>query len=181
MIDQSGIPWYNSGVDDFDAYVANRPFARDGEASVWWSQSDVISGPQTAILDFDLGGTWRIESIAFWNMLGSYGFDSFDVLVSDDASFTDAKLLGNFTAVQQPAVDEWGEEVGNYAQVFELAPTTGSFVRLRSTGGWAWEEGFNEIAFEVAPVPEPETYALMAGGLTLLAWAQRRRRTATAV
>jgi hypothetical protein len=32
------------------------------------------------------------------------------------------------------------------------------------------------ISFETAPVPEPETYALMATGLAFVAWAGRRRK-----
>jgi hypothetical protein len=32
------------------------------------------------------------------------------------------------------------------------------------------------ISFEVTPVPEPETYALMAAGLALVGWAGRRKR-----
>jgi len=34
-----------------------------------------------------------------------------------------------------------------------------------------------EIRGFLAPVPEPETYALMLGGLAVLGWAARRRRT----
>jgi hypothetical protein len=32
------------------------------------------------------------------------------------------------------------------------------------------------ISFQIAPVPEPETYALMAAGLACVAWAGRRRK-----
>lgn len=35
------------------------------------------------------------------------------------------------------------------------------------------------ISFEVTPVPEPETYALMAAGLGLVGWAAKRRRRAS--
>jgi hypothetical protein len=39
-------------------------------------------------------------------------------------------------------------------------------------------ERIGGVAIAVAAVPEPETFALMLGGLGLLAWIARRRRSA---
>jgi hypothetical protein len=84
--------------------------------------------------------------------------------------------------------------------VFDITdPANTSFVRMLVNDGLQRPEGLtgfemdgmyylavaNEGAnadtigtalFAIAPIPEPETYALMLGGLGVLAWAARRRK-----
>ncbi|WP_197046813.1 PEP-CTERM sorting domain-containing protein [Paucibacter sp. KBW04] len=73
-----------------------------------------------------------------------------------------------------------------------LNPNTGSFLGFVSTGGlsslklWVGNQGTGEAGVwptindltlgSVAAVPEPQTYALMLGGLGLLGWMARRRK-----
>lgn len=74
---------------------------------------------------------------------------------------------------------------GTYDASFTLAPTafatllTGvqagkAYVNIHTPGTYAG----GEIRGFLAPVPEPESYALMLGGLGLLAWARRRNKKA---
>lgn len=43
-------------------------------------------------------------------------------------------------------------------------------------GPSAYNVGIDNIAFDVTPIPEPETYALMAMGLGMIGWSVARRR-----
>jgi DNA-binding beta-propeller fold protein YncE len=79
--------------------------------------------------------------------------------------------------------------------VFDITdPANSSFVRMLvgdtdvspeglkgyTLDGWHYLAFSNEVsnsttAFQLTPVPEPETYALMLGGLTVVAWMRRRQ------
>jgi glycerophosphoryl diester phosphodiesterase len=55
-----------------------------------------------------------------------------------------------------------------------------AFIRLGMDGIFTDQPDLGVAAVAVAAIPEPETYALMAGGLGVLAWvARNRRRRAT--
>ena len=63
-----------------------------------------------------------------------------------------------------------------------LAAHGGAFTKV-GIGGMdelGASKGFDLDAVSISAVPEPETYALMAGGLGLLAWISRRRGRAAA-
>ena len=73
---------------------------------------------------------------------------------------------------------------GTYDRSFTLTPTAFStllagveagraYVNLHTPGTYA----AGEIRGFLAPVPEPGTYALMLGGLALVGWTARRRRS----
>ncbi len=103
--------------------------------------------------------------------LTSYSFvwgspDTFNDVTVYDTDGTTAQYSGSNLASQ------FGLKAnGNNAEtgLFTITATQGSIdhVVLQSSG----------VAFEIAaPVPEPETYALMLGGLGALAFVSRRRR-----
>ena len=54
----------------------------------------------------------------------------------------------------------------------EVSPFTGGF-----QNGFRISQGGGSVNF-TAPVPEPETYALMLAGLSVVGWSARRRRSA---
>lgn len=58
--------------------------------------------------------------------------------------------------------------------------STIGFTNLKSVT-FSMSSGSQYVAFDnliATPVPEPETYALMLGGLALVGWAARRRKLA---
>lgn len=64
---------------------------------------------------------------------------------------------------------------GNISYSFGLL-TSGDYYYLVTGQGMGTQGGFYTISSTVTPVPEPESYALMLGGLGALAFLARRRR-----
>ncbi len=179
---QSGLSaGYTSGVTDFDAYVASNPtHASNDFANDWIS----AGGFPTGNFDFALGGTFTIQSFALWNIGGNEDFNlrGFELLASDDASFSTFTSLGTFDANPNT-----GPDTAVLPEVFPFAPTSAAFVRMRitSNNGSIFSTGFGEAAFEVqsspTAIPEPGTLALLASGvLSAGLWGWRRRRAASA-
>ena len=62
---QSGLSTgYTSGVTDFDTYIAGNPTHNGGGTSTIWDSNNYTT---TGHIDFDLGGSFSIESFALWN------------------------------------------------------------------------------------------------------------------
>ncbi len=177
---QSGLSaGYTSLVTNFDTYVGSGPTTQslspvDNFMSFLTSSGNV---------DFNLGGTFTIESFALWNggqsgVNGtSSGIRDFQLLVSADSSFSNSISLGNFVANQAPSIGPIG------AQIFTFAPTSAAFVRLASTSTHgAPFTTINEVAFEgtaITAVPEPSSLALLFAASTF--GLIRLRRTGSAL
>ena len=172
---QSGLSaGYTSLVDDFDLYVSAGPAHGSNSGDVWLSDVDNLTG----FIDFSLGGTFLVESMALWNLPnapgslpGDSGVNTFDLFADTDAGFTSPTLLGSFSANEN-----FSDTVP--AQVFTFPETTAAYVRMAiisshgSTG--LSTTGLSEVAFEV--VPEPGTLALL-GLLLVGAGTGRRKRS----
>lgn len=175
-IDQSGLSTgYTSGVTNFDTYIASSP-THDSSliATLWLADPNVGS---TVDLDFDLGGSYAIESMAFWNR-GSNHYSNtraFQLLVADNAAFTGATVVGNYSDVNTNT----GSFTAVLPEVFTFAAITASYVRLQIDVSQDGQVRVGEVAFEVAPqqtVPEPGTLALvLASGLALAAVRRQSR------
>lgn len=90
-----------------------------------------------------------------------------DVTITDLTTGTVLKSFNNFMA---------GNQQSNTASSFDftdVSSTTGIRIEFADT---ALNVGIDNITYDIAPIPEPGTYALMLTGLGLVGCAVRRRR-----
>jgi hypothetical protein len=174
LIDQSGLTaGFVSGVTDFDAYMAGNPRHTTLFSGFEWFSNP--SGITSGFMGFDLGATYQIDRLAFWNDEFS-GTGSLTVFIADNAAFVGATNVGTFNPTNHP------QGGLNYpADVFGFAPTSGRYVRL----GFAdcpqsdpLYQGCSagELAFSVNAAQVPEPVALSLFALAAVGAAVRRRR-----
>lgn len=180
-IDQAGLSaGYTSLVTDFDDYISTNPTHNLAPANNW------LGLAATGNFDFNLGGSFTIQSFALWNWGEDDDFNviGFTLLADDNAAFSSPTVLGNFTADPNT-----GSILAVLPEVFGFTPTEASFVRMQitSNNGNPNSTGFGEAAFEVQStqaVPEPSSLAMFAvGGVVCLAgaaWRRRRKANPTA-
>ncbi|MFC7336481.1 discoidin domain-containing protein [Haloferula chungangensis] len=168
-VNQSGLTTpYMSGVTDFDAYIASAP--THGSSLDYNSWRSDLGSPTVGFLDFDLGATFTIESMALWNYGGNHeqNVAVFDLKVADNPDFTGA------TSFTTDVVNtNTGPSTAVLPQVFSITPTAGRYVRMEilANNGSPDFTAIGEVAFEV--VPEPSTTVLI--GLAAGLFARRRR------
>lgn len=172
-INKSGLSrTYTSLVTDFDAFIATNPTAAHGNgANIWGSTLGVRAGN----FDLNLGGTFLVSGMAFWNLVGDVSsVRQFNLLADSDASFGNPVNLGLFTAS-----NVLGIGASTSAQVFTFPQTTAAFIRIQILNTWSPTSdhaAFNEVAFKATSVPAPEPTATCLLGLGALGLASRRRR-----
>jgi hypothetical protein len=167
MINNSGFSasdMYVAG-EDFDAYIAK------GTNHSSATNPNFFEGQGLPFnMDFDLGGTFKIESLALWNANGTGALKDFQIFAADNASFTGALDLGTFQATQSL----------NPAQIFAFSATDASFIRLRGLSNQTTDDRLfiGEIIFDGSPasVPVPATAALMFIGLAVAGYVGRRKQ-----
>ncbi|MDP0498821.1 MAG: PEP-CTERM sorting domain-containing protein [Verrucomicrobiota bacterium JB022] len=169
-INQTGLTagsTFESGVTDYDTYVASNPThtAHDTSFAAWYGAS---FAPQNGIIDFDLGDTYTIESLAFFsNPLRA--MQSITIYTSNDPLFTASTQVGTFV----PYYSGSGSELAPLQNI-NLVDTVAQYVRFDVSGYYGNNVGMGEVAFGV--VPEPTTYAMLAGAAGLGLVMLRRRR-----
>lgn len=176
-INQSGLTAnYVSGVTDFDSFVTSTTTDSGGSGNrIWYADTGNVTGN----FDFDLGGTFTIDSFALWADPQGIGqsVNSFNLLADDNAAFSSATLLGSFAAADGPSSGTASEKnANNFGQVFSFAPTAASHVRIEilSNHGSTFTTGISEAAFGVSVVPVPAAAWLFGSALGLLGWARRK-------
>lgn len=124
MIDHSGlITDFTSGVTELSAYLEN---TYTGAVSDSYSNavgSFASNGTTNGYIDFDLGGEYELTTFLLWNDSDYQGINNFQLLVDDDPSFSNPKLLGNFSASYSSG---WNIPL----QQFTFNKATGRYVRL---------------------------------------------------
>ncbi|MEL7496534.1 MAG: discoidin domain-containing protein [Planctomycetota bacterium] len=162
-INQSGLSaGYTSGVTDFSSYFASNP-------------THAVSGVNTHFLgitnggyvDFDLGQTYNLSSIAVWNWhnsQGNVGVTDIQVFKSNDDTFSTLSSIGDF---------DFSVNGSTTAQLRQFSiPTSARFIRLDiANSGFANRPGFGELAF--GAVPEPSSFLMFALGFAGLAGRRR--------
>ena len=130
-------------------------------------------GTTSASVYYDLGAAKLLDGMALWNE-ESAGIGTLDLYSSMDA-LTWTRLLMGAKPTDNPE--------GNYLpDVYSGTPVLMRYMKLDMSDCPQPDPGgfpgcaIGEVAFSMV-VPEPSTYALVAGALALLGVATRRRRT----
>lgn len=170
IIDQSGLSVpFQSGVDDFDTYIAGNPLHTILlENFEWFATFTVMSGN----IDLDMGSQLTISRLALWNTEG-FGIQTLSVQTSNDPAFASSTNVGSFNAMQNP------NDIDYPAQVFSLTPSVARYVRL-SVGSSENNMGIGEVAFATSSpptntVPEPSTLVVwsLLGLMVSASWRRR--------
>ncbi len=157
---------------DHPTYLANHAGFLPGTPYFSPSRQGTLEGSWNAV------GVWWISNTLAEKPAGQ-----------PDSWWTSAKLVYVGHALDGNGIDVTGDSVvdfagdgsadGNVSKTFTLGPGTYSVV----IGGLDYagqadigQRGFS-TSLTLAPVPEPETWALMAGGLLMLSAVARSRRT----
>lgn len=134
----------------------------------WVAGPAGLGGAVTGNIDFNLGGTYFIDSFSFWNQNGGgpsafSGIQGVSVLISNNHGSSFLPLPGG------PTVFARVTGSSNLApEIFTFAPVPATDVRfaVQSNYGDIGGAAFAEVAFNSTPVPEPSAAVILAIGLS---------------
>ena len=159
-IDQSGLSiTYNSGVDDFDTYLAQSPMHSLFANTEWFS----LSGVQSASLVYDLGQIYDLDAVALWVEDAWAPPTDVSFLVSTDGV--------NFTTISGGL--SLPDFSGDYpATRYGFSTTSARYFSIEMGACSTQGCSLGEIAFSAVvpavnptPVPEPSSIFVLALGL----------------
>lgn len=165
-IDQSGLSiGYNNLTDNFDSYISSNPTSYHGYGDNVWGTTE---GIRSAQIIYNLGGTYKVDKIALWNLVNDdeSAMKNFTVIVDDNPSFSTPIEVGSYIAL-----NTLGTDPDAASQIFSFDSTSASYIMLSINNTWSpnsYGLAFNEIAFSVTPVPLPPTLLLFLSGLISL-------------
>lgn len=180
MINHSGlVKPFISAVTGFDAYFdfSPTPYGQINFANNWQSQIQTTL-PFTGTVDFDLGGTWWIDRIAFWNV----SLENIRVLISDSPTgpwqeigqYRLQNRLFYFSSYPHEVVDLGGEYEAGYVRI-----QVDSAYKSSVSNSFAYGiVGELAVSAALTPLPEPGSGLMAAAGVVALAgMLQAKRRT----
>jgi MYXO-CTERM domain-containing protein len=169
---------YESGVTDFDAYIAQNPlhawdFSVVDAGTTYYYEWFSNFGTSTAAVSYDLGEVYNVQGMALWNEDGN-GIGKLNILGSvDGVNWT--SLKSNLSPTDHAQGVDYG------ADVFSWTTTPVRFIKLEgsqcpSSSTWVGCS-IGEVAFNATAVPEARSIAMAGLGLAVVgAVAARRRR-----
>lgn len=146
-----------------------------------YSEGNATSGDGFAATRGPGGSAYSWQAVA----MGDYTLTPYSSITASDvifASLSESTFAGETGEVRVRADIHWNETDGSdaFSRTLTFGETFSDTVQLTlvndsplSRTFW-WSSGYDMSL--TAPVPEPETYALMAVGLGMLAWVTRRQR-----
>lgn len=167
----------NSGIDFGVGFGSNALTSIDEDAG---GGGNIANEPSPSTVLFFLTGSAVLNyEVGFTN-----GFSFFysaaataPVMVYDGLNAT-GNLLGTINLAAQFNDNCTGDPNGSFCNWTPAGVSFSGVAKSIDFGGTVNQVGYDNITFGSAnPVPEPETYALMALGLALVGVAARRRKT----
>jgi len=176
---------YESGVTDFDSYIASAPLhvwdfsVKEGSTTYYYEWFSA-SGSTAATVSYDLGSVQQTQGMALWNEDGN-GIGKLNILGSVDG-VTWTTLASQLSPTDHPAVQDYG------ADVFSWGNTAARYIKLEmsscpspSTSTWVGCS-IGEVAFNVSPavspIPELNSLTMIGLGLALMGVVVARSRRA---
>lgn len=172
MYDQSGLSIsYVSGVTDYTTYVSSGPEHASLDNSRSWLSA---FGTTTGNFVFDLGSEYNVTNFLLWNVTNNLTshVSNLSIELDDNPNFTSPAIaLAATSSTSSDSTDPVS------AQSFTLTnPQDARYVRFTIlANGGALVTGFHEVAFGGTAIPEPSTYAAIAG-VCALGFSMFRRR-----
>jgi|GEM_PF-2300955 len=186
---------FDSGITDFDAYMATNPMHDYLPESQEWfgarkgfGSGNIVVFPRDTLV-FDLGDVYELDRFALWNEENG-GIRSASISISsDNVNFTDVLSI-------QPAGNPFDPDISYQPDIYNYGAGIYSFSGLVSAQYLKFDLvcpnnnsvyagcSLGEIAFSVAAnntsasVPEPGSFAMMGLGLMGMLGVARRRRQA---
>ncbi|MES2099542.1 MAG: PEP-CTERM sorting domain-containing protein [Pseudomonadota bacterium] len=163
---RAGSPWTGSASLAAQSSIVNGVFVPEGQTwntgSWWWDEDPSVNAAP-------LVTTIHLTQL--------YTIDSFSVQADDNDSYRLEYWDGAAwqLAWDIPTQPSFGLVTRN-SGLLSTSITT-DFLRFTATGGDNYYAVSEIQAFGVAAVPEPSTYALMLGGLGMMGYLARRRRS----
>lgn len=172
-INQAGLFFhpFNSGVDDFEAYLATDPTHTTDGVGAWYGTNS-NNGPT---LWLELDDTYSVSGMALWTGYHDFSAETLSVWLSADG-MTYLKVANQVSVNGLAHLDE------TPAQRFDWVPLSVRYAFLQlDCASTALACGIAEVAFrtESLSVPEPGSLSVLASGAVAL-WLRRRGQRSSA-
>ena len=150
-----------------------------------WLRISITNPDGSSFISDSFGDLNTSASFSLQNAQDNDHFDEFFVL-SDQQSLSGNRdqsailLLRTWLSASSPSLTDSADPATVIVRPSEADMENYGFVSSLSNNDPATQYSYNftinSVALDIAPIPEPSTYALMLAGLGLCGWAARRQR-----